>query len=375
MVGLGTRFGDRYVLGPVLGWGGSSRVHQAHDERLGREVALKLVHVDDEEALARLRREAAVAARVANDNVIEILDTGTDPEPYVVMQLVTGRSLTEVIRQQGPLPPGALADLARGLLTGSAAIHGAGIVHRDISPSNVLIGDDGRVRITDFGLARGAGDPTITDTGMVMGTASFVAPERRHGRPATPASDLYEIGGTLFYAATGQAPARTERLPDGLPFRALLEQLLRTDPDDRPDSAEQALSQLPGPGARSSTEVLTQMHDPAVATTRVVPREDEQEPAWRDRLDAFWSEDAEPAIRDARGRMSDRMQGWRQRLGTDGSGPSRRTVLLVIIAIVAAVFVLNLPTADPAAPPAYDPGRAPAENADDLADWLRDVTD
>jgi hypothetical protein len=350
-------------------------VHQAHDERLGREVALKLVHVDDEEALARLRREAAVAARVANDNVIEILDTGTDPEPYVVMQLVTGRSLTEVIRQQGPLPPGALADLARGLLTGSAAIHGAGIVHRDISPSNVLIGDDGRVRITDFGLARGAGDPTITDTGMVMGTASFVAPERRHGRPATPASDLYEIGGTLFYAATGQAPARTERLPDGLPFRALLEQLLRTDPDDRPASAEQALSQLPGPGARSSTEVLTQMHDPAVATTRVVPLEDEQEPAWRDRLDAFWSEDAEPAIRDARGRMSDRMQRWRQRLGTDGSGPSRRTVLLVIIAIVAAVFVLNLPTADPAAPPAYDPGRAPAENADDLADWLRDVTD
>lgn len=348
MVALGTRFGDRYVLGPVLGWGGSSRVHQAHDERLGRDVALKLVHVDDEEALARLRREAAVAARVANDNVIEVFDTGTDPEPFVVMQLVRGRSLTEVVREQGPLSPGALADLARGLLTGSAAIHAAGIVHRDIAPGNILVADDGNVRITDFGLARGADDPTITDTGLVMGTASFVAPERRHGHDATPASDLYEIGATLFYAATGKAPSKDGRLPDGLPIRPLLNALLQRDPADRPDSADSALREVPSPRGDSSTQVLTDLHDPAAATTRVISRE-AAEPDWRDRLDDFVG-------------------------GASERAPSARMVLLIVIAILAAAAVLALPSADPASPPAFDPERAPADNARELSDWLGEVT-
>ena len=372
MVGLGERFGDRYVLGPVLGWGGSARVHQAHDERLGRDVALKLVHIDDAEALARLRREAAVAARVASEHVIEVLDTGTDPEPFVVLQLVRGRSLTEVVREHGPLPPGALADLARGLLTGSAAIHAAGIVHRDISPGNVLIADDGHVRITDFGLARGAEDPTITDTGLVMGTASFVAPERRHGQDATPASDLYEIGATLFYAATGRAPSKDGRLPDGLPIRPLLEALLRPDPAARPDSADVALAQVPPPRGDSATQVLTDLHDPAAATTRVVARH-EPESDWRDRLDDLM-DGAKPVVREAGGRLNAALDKVRDRTGTAERRPSARMILLVVIAVLAAAFVLAMPSADPGQPPAFDPERPPADNARELSDWLGEVT-
>jgi serine/threonine protein kinase len=277
-----------------------------------------------------------------------------------------------VVREHGPLPPGALADLARGLLTGSAAIHGAGIVHRDIAPGNVLIADDGHVRITDFGLARGAEDPTITDTGLVMGTASFVAPERRHGHDATPASDLYEIGATLFYAATGKAPSKDGRLPDGLPIRPLLEGLLQTDPADRPDSADSALSEVPPPREGSSTQLLTELHDPASATTRVIPQE-EPESDWRDRWDGI-VDGAKPVVRDAGGRLDGLVRRVRRRAETSDRAPSARMVLLVVIALLAAAFVLAMPSADPASPPAFDPQRAPADNARELSDWLGEVT-
>lgn len=204
----------RYGRRSRLGQGAMGEVWLADDEVLHRPVAIKRIRpfeVADANAVERMRREARSAARLHHQNVVAVHDLVTDGEqPYLIMEYVSGRSLQEHIHSYGPLDAAQAADLLRQLAGGLAAAHGAGIVHRDIKPANVLIADDGTSKLTDFGIARTSGDGTLTEAGGILGTLLYMAPEVARGEPATPASDVWSLGATLFAAVEG-APALWRR--------------------------------------------------------------------------------------------------------------------------------------------------------------------
>jgi eukaryotic-like serine/threonine-protein kinase len=228
----------RYRLVERLGGGGMATVWMAQDTRLGREVAVKVIS----DALAaqapyveRFRREARIAAGLSHPNLVKVYDFGSDAErPFLVMEYIDGAALSR------DSAAGAHVDadtLARELLDALKHIHEAGIVHRDVKPANVLVGPDGRPRLTDFGIAL-AGDSTeLTETGQVIGTLRYLAPEVARGRPATAQSDLYSLG-VLLSDVLGGAES-----PD---LARLIDRLTKADPSERPASAAQALSALDG---------------------------------------------------------------------------------------------------------------------------------
>lgn len=265
----------RYELRAQIGQGGAGRVYRAHDRRLDRLVAVKELTDLGDTAVARFRREAATAARVRHPNVVMLHDAGVDKVPYLVMALVDGPSLDDRVSTGGPLAPEDVVALAAGLLGGLAAIHAVGVMHRDLTPHNVLFDRDGRALVADFGVARGPQDPTVTAVHTVMGTRRFVAPERLQGTPATPRSDLFSLGVTLRYAATGAADAP---MPAGHPAGRLIAACTEADPDRRPATATAAIALLDGPvmalgptGAMAApTEALAVEHaDPIPETTAV----------------------------------------------------------------------------------------------------------
>ena len=209
---------DRYELGSKLGSGGMGSVWKATDRLLERPVAVKLLH----EALAsdvtfaeRFRREARSAAKLAHPNIVAIHDTGVAPSdgegivPYIVMEYVEGRSLHDIIQQQGPLAIDDVERIAHSILAGLAHAHDRGLIHRDIKPANILF--DSRtdsVKIVDFGIAKGADDSRVTSTSSLIGTASYMSPEQLSGRSATAASDLYSVGCLLYCCLAGEPPFR-----------------------------------------------------------------------------------------------------------------------------------------------------------------------
>ncbi|MFD0591791.1 ricin-type beta-trefoil lectin domain protein [Catellatospora coxensis] len=257
----------RYQLLDVIGQGGQGRVWRARDEYLQRFVAVKELlapaHLSDEERKAtreRSLREARAVAQLSHPNVIQLYDViPHEGEPWIVMELVRARSLHQVLASDGPIPVQRAADIGLALLGALRAAHQAGILHRDVKPANVLLADDGRVLLTDFGLAtHQSADSTVTRTGMVVGSPAYLAPERVDGDRGGPAADLWALGATLFTAVEGRlvfdrpSPAATiaalvtEQPPR--PTRAgaltpVLEGLLRKDPDRR-IGAEQAESLL-----------------------------------------------------------------------------------------------------------------------------------
>ncbi|HZP29570.1 MAG TPA: protein kinase [Acidimicrobiia bacterium] len=203
----------RYELRERLGRGGMAEVFAAYDARLGRSVALKILSADVTEPRARERfeREVLTHASFVHPNAVAIFDTGIDgSRPYLVMELVDGPTLATYLARHGPLPVGTAVAVTSGVLAALDAAHRRGIVHRDVKPSNVLLGDDGRVRLVDFGIAKPISDLTadLTATGQIVGTASYLAPELARGAPATPASDLYAVGVMLFEMLTGEIPLR-----------------------------------------------------------------------------------------------------------------------------------------------------------------------
>jgi hypothetical protein len=210
----GRVIGGRYRLGGVAGQGAMGRVWRARDELLGRDVALKeivfppgLGEADEDELVQRQLREARGAARVSHPAVATVFDVVEDlGRPWIVMELVRGRSLDRVLAEQGPLPPDVVARLGQDLLAGLAAAHAVGVLHRDVKPSNVLLTSGGRAVLTDFGIAAIDGDPSLTRSGIVMGTVAYSSPERVRGEPATAACDLWSAGLTLYAAAEGQGP-------------------------------------------------------------------------------------------------------------------------------------------------------------------------
>ena len=266
----------RYRLQTPVGRGAMGVVWRARDQLLDRDVAVKEVHIaetltDAERANAyqRTLREAKTAARLNHPAVVTVYDVCEDGgRPWIVMQLVSAQSLDQVLAASGPLSPRRAAEMARQLLSALSVAHAAGVMHRDVKPSNVLLGNDDRAVLTDFGIATFQGDPKLTQTGMVMGSPGFTAPERIRGEDASPASDLWSLGATLFAAVEGHGPFEkrggaittmsaiiNEDAPEAPTAGALgpvIAALLRREPADRPDASE---------AARMITDVLPLLAD------------------------------------------------------------------------------------------------------------------
>ncbi|MER6809344.1 protein kinase [Spirillospora sp. NPDC000708] len=255
----------RYRLVTQVGRGGMGTVWQAHDEVLGRDVAVKEVILphgltDEERAVHHKRtfREARTAARLGHPGVVTVYDVvEEDGRPWIIMELIKARSLDQVIKQEGPLEPHRAAEIGRQMLAALHAAHQAGVLHRDVKPSNVLITGTGRMGeravLTDFGIATASGDATLTQTGLVMGSPAYIAPERARGRTAGPASDLWSLGVTLYAMLHGKSPfERSEPMaalvavisdePDppekGGRLTPVIEGLLRKNPDQRMEAIE-----------------------------------------------------------------------------------------------------------------------------------------
>ncbi|MCC5475007.1 serine/threonine-protein kinase [Streptomyces sp. NPDC059680] len=266
----------RYRLLSPLGEGGMGTVWRARDEVLHREVAVKEVRApaglpasDVERMYARLEREAWAAARVANRNVVTVYDVALEGgRPWIVMELVRGLSLADQLEAEGPLSPQRAAHIGAEVLSALRAAHAAGVLHRDVKPANVLLANDGRVVLTDFGIASVEGSSALTMTGEVIGSPEFLAPERALGRTPGPESDLWSLGVLLYAAVEGVSPFRydtpistlravvDEELPPphrAGPLAPVIEGLLRKDPAERLDAgrAEHELRIVAAGGAPS----------------------------------------------------------------------------------------------------------------------------
>ncbi|MFJ8858296.1 serine/threonine-protein kinase [Streptomyces sp. NPDC102451] len=210
----GRLLAGRYRLGEVLGRGGMGTVWRAADETLGRTVAVKELRfpssIDEDEKrrlITRTLREAKAIARIRNTSAVTVYDVvDEDDRPWIVMELIEGKSLAEVIREDGTLTPRRAAEVGLAILDVLRSAHREGILHRDVKPSNVLISEDGRVVLTDFGIAQVEGDPSVTSTGMLVGAPSYISPERARGHKPGPPADLWSLGGLLYASVEGRPP-------------------------------------------------------------------------------------------------------------------------------------------------------------------------
>jgi eukaryotic-like serine/threonine-protein kinase len=201
---------DRYRIEATLARGGMATVYRAVDIRLDRSVALKVMHPElaaDDDFVARFIGEARSAARLSHPAVVAVYDQGEDAGTvYLAMEYVEGRTLRQVLRERGRLSPGHGLDVIEPILAALQAAHDAGIVHRDVKPENVLVGDDGRVKVADFGLARALTDASTATRGLLLGTVNYISPEQALGEPATRRSDVYSAGVMLYELLTGRPP-------------------------------------------------------------------------------------------------------------------------------------------------------------------------
>ncbi|HEX5115190.1 MAG TPA: protein kinase [Pseudonocardiaceae bacterium] len=262
MTEVGRLIADRYRLTEHIGSGAMGVVWQAHDERLHRTVALKqlllspgLSSAEAHEARERAMREGRIAARLQHPNAVAVYDVVEDAgQPVLIMEYVPSQSLSAVLDSRGPLPPHEVARIGAQVATALTVAHQAGIVHRDIKPGNVLLADDGIVKITDFGISRATGDVTVTATGMLAGTPAYLAPEVAKGENPGPPSDVFSLASTVYAAVEGHPPfgtgentlallhavaaCRTMPPRKAGPLTALLMAMLRANPNDRPTMTE-----------------------------------------------------------------------------------------------------------------------------------------
>jgi eukaryotic-like serine/threonine-protein kinase len=207
----GDLIADRYELEELVGTGGMSSVFRAHDRQLERRVAIKILHqhyADDPEYLERFRREARAVARLSHPNIVTVIDRGDDDgRQYIVFEHVEGENLKELVLRTGRLPVRRALELALAVADGLAFAHDHGLVHRDVKPQNVLLSNEGEVKVTDFGIARSLYvEHGVTQTGTVLGTGEYLAPEQAGGKPVSPATDVYSLGVVLWELLAGDVP-------------------------------------------------------------------------------------------------------------------------------------------------------------------------
>ncbi len=211
---IGTRLSGRYRIEDEIGSGGMSTVYRAFDETLERQVAVKIMHSDlssDPATLERFRREARTVAQLSHPHVVMVIDAGEDHgHPYIVFEHVAGETLKQRIRREGPLPIGEAVAYAIEIGRALQAAHEPGLVHRDVKPQNVLIDDEGRAKVTDFGIAQGLEGEGLTAVGRVVGTTDYVSPEQAMGHDVTGQSDVYSLGIVLYEMLTGEVPFKGE---------------------------------------------------------------------------------------------------------------------------------------------------------------------
>jgi serine/threonine protein kinase len=292
----------RYRLEERLAAGGMGEVWRGTDTVLGRQVAIKLPrheHAEDPTFRARFLAEAKHTAKLSHPGVALVYDFGELPEstPYLVMELVVGEPLSAMLRRRRALPPVVAADLVAQAADAVDVAHKAGIIHRDLKPGNLLVTPEGRVKVTDFGIARAMAAAPLTRTGDVIGTPHYLSPEQAEGRPATPASDVYALGVVLYECLTGQRPFDGDSpvaivvahvsqpvppLPETVPvwLRATCAGALSKDPAGRPLAAdmaralreEKAAGTSPAPATLPSNPVISPtLAQTAVLSTGVTP--------------------------------------------------------------------------------------------------------
>ena len=292
---MNSLLGGRYLLGEMIGTGGMADVYIASDQRLSREVAIKILRSDlakDPSFVARFRKEAKAAAGLNHPAIVAVYDSGEEPAPYIVMELVTGQTLREMIytlRDKGQkLPLNRALEIAEGILTGLEFSHARQIVHRDIKPANVMITDSGDVKVMDFGIARAMDDlgATLTNTWNVLGTAQYLSPEQAVGESADSRSDIYSTGCLLFELLAGQPPFTGEtpvsialqhasnvaprirtinpELPEGI--EKVLAVALAKKPEDRYQSAQEMLDDISR--VRAGQEVVAKIPTTPVFTRK-----------------------------------------------------------------------------------------------------------
>lgn len=314
----GRLLAGRYRLGEVLGRGGMGTVWRAVDETLGRTVAVKELRfpsaIDDDEKrrlITRTLREAKAIARIRNNGAVTVYDVvDEDDRPWIVMELIEGKSLAEAVREDGVLTPRRAAEVGLAILDVLRSAHREGILHRDVKPSNVLIAEDGRVVLTDFGIAQVEGDPSVTSTGMLVGAPSYISPERARGHKPGPPADLWSLGGLLYASVEGCPPydkgsaiatltaVMTEPLDppkNAGPLEEVIYGLLARDPEQRLDDAgARALlndvidapeqPEVPVPPPADATQVMALPKNVADAPPKAAQKSGEPGEGARDRL-------------------------------------------------------------------------------------------
>ncbi|MGW5685243.1 serine/threonine-protein kinase [Nonomuraea sp. NPDC003754] len=288
--------GGRYRLAAELGSGGFGRVWRARDQTLDVDVAIKELQLppwmpesERAERLARAAREARNAARLRkHDGIVAIHDVVVDDGlPWIVMELVDGCSLDEHVKQHGPLPAGRATAVAVALLTAIGAAHREGVVHRDIKPANVMLAENGKVLLTDFGTAIHSTDTALTATGMLIGSAEYTAPERLRGTDGLPAGDLFSLGVTLYQAVEGVSPFRRDTQEATLaavlleqapaprrtgPLTQLITRLLDKDPGRRP-TVDEALAMAGDIAGEQPATTVHMRRDTKILPTRPKKRQ------------------------------------------------------------------------------------------------------
>lgn len=287
----GLLIAGRYRLADSIGSGGMGRVWRAHDEVLHRKVAVKeltaalyVSESDQAVLLARTRAEARAAARINHSAVVTVHDVlDHDGRPWIVMELVEGHSLADAVKERGRIEQREAARIGLWVLRALRAAHSAGVLHRDVKPGNVLLGRDGRVLLTDFGIAQIEGDTTITRTGEVVGSVDYLAPERVRGHDPGPSSDLWALGATLYTAVEGRSPFRrtsplgtmqavveeeAEEPNHAGPLGPVIAALLRKEPAQRPsaEEAEQMLAEAAEGRRPSAAQVFIPTQSSSLGT-------------------------------------------------------------------------------------------------------------
>lgn len=353
----------RYEVIRPLGHGAMAVVDLAHDVELDRQVALKRLAENlarDEDLRRRFLREARLAARLSHPNIVRVFDVGVDDgTPFIAMEYVDGETLAELVERQGRLPADQAAGLAVQACAGLAAVHEAGLVHRDVKPQNLLLGRDGILKLGDFGIALGEDGTQLTLAGTVLGTAGYLAPEQARGERVTAAADIYAVGAVLFELLIGEPPRRAEslaelgragafRVPDlsrrgDIPagVAAVVEACLAERPEDRPVSAAALARRLAA--LTSEAQTLALPADPALPATQILA----------------------PSARPERRR-------WPSQLAVGAAVVAAATVGLVVALVATSGGGSAKPRTTPSAkvtPPPF--GSDPAQEAQDLAAWLR----